>query len=428
MEHNNEKQTLYVHLLGEFSLVYGDSPVSFKRGVTTKSMQLLQILLHFGKKGVARDILLNMLYGREEVMNPSNNLRVAVHRLRKLLDDSILPNGDYISTENGIYRWDPPIKTWVDTHEFDRLLARAEKAEGEEEKIRYMEQACEMYQGSFLPMLGGEEWVAVESVQYQKKYSDTLWKLEEYLKERGDYEKLLELSTAAAKLYPFEEWQAVKIECYMGMNRFEEALREYEATSSLFFEELGISPTKRLIEQFENMGRYVSDGAQILRMVSDGLDEEDDAEGAFMCTFPSFRDNYRLVRRLTERSGETAYLMVLGITDGHGMPMKKGEKLKVMTEQLSETIRTSLRKGDSYTRYGPSQFLVLMINVNRESCVKIFRRLVNRFSEHHSSWKHLLEGYANQVGNITDPQTSLRLGGDKRDDRREENKDYGAKN
>ena len=176
------------------------------------------------------------------------------------------------------------------------------------------------------------------------------------------------------------------------------------------------------------MGRYVSDGAQILRMVSDGLDEEDDAEGAFMCTFPSFRDNYRLVRRLTERSGETAYLMVLGITDGHGMPMKKGEKLKVMTEQLSETIRTSLRKGDSYTRYGPSQFLVLMINVNRESCVKIFRRLVNRFSEHHSSWKHLLECYANQVGNITDPQTSLRLGGDKRDDRREENKDYGAKN
>lgn len=428
MEHNNEEQILYVHLLGEFSLRYGDNPVSFKRGVTTKSMQLLQILLHYGKKGIARDILLNMLYGREEVMNPSNNLRVAVHRLRKLLEDSILPAGEYISTEDGIYRWDPPIETWVDTQEFDRLLDLAENARDEEEKIRYMEQSCEMYQGSFLPMLGGEEWVAVESVQYQKKYSDTLWKLEQYLKERGDYEKLLELSTAAAKMYPFEEWQAVKIECYMGMNRFEEALREYETTSRLFFEELGISPTKRLIEQFENMGRYVSDGAQILRMVSDGLDEEDDAEGAFMCTFPSFRDNYRLVRRLTERSGETAYLMVLGITDGHGMPMKKGEKLNAMAEQLGKTIRKSLRKGDSYTRYGSCQFLILIINVDRENCGKIFRRLLNRFSEHHSSWKPLLECYANQVGNITDPQTALRLGGNRREDRREENKDCGTKN
>ena len=44
-------QTLYVHLLGGFSLYYGDNPVSFKRGVTTKSMQLLQILLHSGEKG-----------------------------------------------------------------------------------------------------------------------------------------------------------------------------------------------------------------------------------------------------------------------------------------------------------------------------------------------------------------------------------------
>ena len=29
-------QTLYVHLLGGFSLYYGDNPVSFKRGVTNE--------------------------------------------------------------------------------------------------------------------------------------------------------------------------------------------------------------------------------------------------------------------------------------------------------------------------------------------------------------------------------------------------------
>ena len=89
-----------------------------------------------------------------------------------------------------------------------------------------------------------------------------------------------------------------------------------------------------------------------------------------------------------------------------------------MTEHLSETLRTSLRRGDSYTRYGPSQFLVLLLNVNQESCVKIFRRLVNRFSEQQVSWKHLLEGYANQVGNIKDTQTALRMGGDRREENR----------
>ena len=82
-------------------------------------MQLLQILLHSGEKGISRDILLEMLYGRDELMNPANNLRVAVHRLRNQLGESILPDGEYISTENGIYRWNAPVDTWVDTHEFE---------------------------------------------------------------------------------------------------------------------------------------------------------------------------------------------------------------------------------------------------------------------------------------------------------------------
>lgn len=64
------KQRIEVHLLGGFQLKYGDRPISFERSNVTKSMQLLQILIHFQEKGVARNRLLDMLYGREDVVNP----------------------------------------------------------------------------------------------------------------------------------------------------------------------------------------------------------------------------------------------------------------------------------------------------------------------------------------------------------------------
>lgn len=147
------KQRIEVHLLGGFQLKYGDRPISFERSNVTKSMQLLQILIHFQEKGVARNRLLDMLYGREDVVNPANNLRVTVHRLKKLIKESGLPEGEYIHSEGGIYYWDSPVETWVDTKEFDRLVDLGETAETEKERTEYMEQACRMYRGEFCPSL-----------------------------------------------------------------------------------------------------------------------------------------------------------------------------------------------------------------------------------------------------------------------------------
>lgn len=405
------EQILYIHLLGTFSMKYGERPISLERSVSTKSMQLLQILVHFQEKGVARNRLLDMLYGREEVLNPANNLRVTAHRLKKLIRESGLPEGEYIRIEGGIYYWDAPIRTWVDTHEFDRLVEQAEQTPDEEEKFRCMENACRMYRGEFLPSLAGEEWAVLENIQYQEKYSRTLRTLSEYLKERREYEKLLELTSVAAHLYPFEEWQAVKIDCYMAMNRYAEAMKEYEDTAKLFFEELGISPSDKMIEQFKSMSSPITTSKQSIQSITSGLKEDADENGAFYCNFPSFRDSYCLVRRMIERNGQSAFLMLCTLTDGKGQPLEHEEKLSEMSEVLGKTIRSCLRRGDSYTRYSPSQFLVLLVGTNKENCGMIFDRICSKFSEHHKSWKQHLECYVRSVVEVEENGLSLRFKG-----------------
>ena len=189
------KADLKVYMLGKFSMVYGGRPVTFKRNSATKVLKLLQILLHYSgaRGGISRTQLLEDLYGREEVSDAANNLRVTVHRLKKMLADTILPDYDYIQIEDGIYKWSSPMSTWVDVIDFSEYVKEGEAETNEAERCRLFRQACLLYQGEFLPELSGEDWVIINSVAYNKQFSTALSGVWEYLKYIQNYEEMLEV-------------------------------------------------------------------------------------------------------------------------------------------------------------------------------------------------------------------------------------------
>lgn len=347
---------LKVHMLGGFSMEYGDRPISFRRNTATKSMKLLQILLHCGENGIARAKLLENLYGREELADVSNNLRVTSHRLKKMLVDAGLPEYDYIQIKSGIYRWNAPMEAEVDALMFSHLIELGKAETDEEKKIQYFCQACETYHGEFLPGLSGEDWVLLESVQYKKKYTYALEEICDYMIKQREYETVLKLCDTASELYPFDEWQSVQVDCLMALNRYKEAIQIYEDTAKLFFEELGISPSEKMMNQFKEMSAKMSHKPQAINEIKGGLKEDEEEDGAFYCNLPSFRDGYRLVRRIIERSGQSVYLMLCTITDGKGHPMENKDKLTAMSDELYCAVKHCLRRGDSFTKYSPTQF------------------------------------------------------------------------
>ena len=88
-------------------------------------------------------------------------------------------------------------------------------------------------------------------------------------------------------------------------------------------------------EMSERMGRKYHAAGEI----KEDLKEPEYEDGAFYCSLPSFRDNYRLVRRLIERNGQSAFLMVCSLTDGNGHPMENREKLDVMSMELHRAVK-----------------------------------------------------------------------------------------
>ena len=386
---------------------YGGKPISFRRNTATKSMKLLQILLHCGDEGIARSKLLESLYGREELADVANNLRVTSHRLKKMLVDAGLPEYDYIQIKSGIYRWSSPMEVEVDVHVFSNLVDSSKTEASEDKKIQLLKSACEVYHGEFLPGLSGEDWVLLESVQYKKKYTQALSQICDSLMKQREYETVLDLCEKASELYPFDEWQSVQVDCLMALNRYKEAIQLYEDTAKLFFEELGISPSEKMMNQFNEMSAKMSHKPQAINEIKGGLKEDEEEDGAFYCNLPSFRDGYRLVRRIIERSGQSVYLMLCTVTDGKGRPMENKEKLTAMTDELYDAIKHCLRRGDSFTKYSPTQFLILLVGTNQENCSMIFDRISRYFAREHKSWEQYLEYYVSSIADVENDNSRI---------------------
>lgn len=385
------KSVLNVRMLGGEEVIYGGKHILPGSGSSSKTVKLWMLLLHSGEEGIARSRLLEAMYGREEVADAANNLRVTSHRLKKMLVGVGLPEYDYISVKGGIYRWNAPMETRVDALEFKRMLLLASEEKDERKKAKILIQALELYRGEFLPKLSGDEWVLVENARYKALYSEAMEWVSSYLYKEKEYEKLLVLAEDASRIYPLDEWQAVKIDCYIGLNRYEDALNEYEHTAKLLFEELGVTPSDRMLKQFDLMCERMSSRSYLMDEIRNVLREDEKEEGAFYCTAPSFRDAYRIMRRTMERNGRSAYLMLCTITDGNGHCMMESEKLEYMSEVLYHSIRSALRRSDAFTKYNTAQYLILLINISGENCKIVADRIVDYFSREHKTWGKYLE-------------------------------------
>ncbi len=82
-----------------------------------------------------------------------------------------------------------------------------------------------------------------------------------------------------------------------------------------------------------------------------------------------------------ERSGISMYLMMCTLVDYEGKVLHDQEKLKVRAEALGEAIHRCLRRGDVFTRYSASQYLILLMNLQQEDCEMLYRRISAKLKE-----------------------------------------------
>lgn len=381
---DEKKKLLKVQMLGGFQLSYQGEEFQVGKKQTTKALRMLQMLLHAGASGVSREQLILNLFGYEAESDVANNLSVTVHYLRRLLRESLLPEENYIYIKGGRYWFSSSFPVEVDALVFQERLDQA-KREPEENRLELLKSACRLYRGHFLPALSGEEWATVEGAHYRYLYTECMEQIYQMMMERGEQEELFEMCGRAAAIYPFDEWQISQMECLLALKRFKEARALYEKTEAMYFDELDAAPMERMTEFLHRMSREIQMESGNFNEIQMQLKEEGREPGAYYCSYPSFVDTYRMMARVMERSGQSVYLMLCTILDERKKHQEGSDSLKAVSDKLSISIQESLRRGDVFTRYNQSQFLVLLMGLKKEESSMIANRIDASFRRRESS-------------------------------------------
>lgn len=368
-------KSLLVKMFGGFSVRYGDEVLSFGRQRDSKFAQLFQILMTRPGQGFDKGDIMEFLYGWEEVEDPNASLNNTIFRLRKYLEASPLPPGNYLLLNEGVLRFDSAVPVESDVWRFESLTREFEGEQDRQKKAEYCGKAFEIYQKEFLPRLSNEQWVIEKTRDYQKMYFRLLNYLLRYLKEEGDYKSIESLSAKAAELYPYEGWESWRIESLIALGRRGEAEKVYQETAA-YVQKIGGFLSKNQQARFRKIGDWMQQPEGTAEDIGRCLMELGSEEGAYSCTLPGFLDCFRMVKRTAAREGMIYFILLLcTILDAEGRPANNREYCKKQGKKLCTSFKAHLRRGDIYAKYSENQYLLLCIGAGKEDVSDIGMRI-----------------------------------------------------
>lgn len=376
-----QKRTLYIQTLGTVRLTLGGRTISLHTSITGKACQLFLLLAYAGTKGITRTALQDALYDRKTT-DAANALRINASRLRKLLLQSELPEHNYIVVDKNVYYLTEPEYTGdfqVDVVLLEQLWEKIQKETEIPAKRELLEKACKLYEGEFLPALSGEVWVENLRGRFQEIYFNCVQFLCEILKQQQDYKSLVRVTADAMRLYPTEEWAKLKMDGFVGLQKYKEAMEAYKDAVKDIFSEQGMVVSDQMWERFKSLNQYIENQSRNLENIKEWLCEKERIPGAYCCSYPGFIDCYRMEARAAERKKRHGMLMICTIRDRQGAVITEAEKLQEYMDKLDQCVCVTLRRGDIYTRYSKDQILILVNDLKPEKAVSVENRIIGAF-------------------------------------------------
>ncbi|MCR4901265.1 MAG: hypothetical protein K6A23_00285 [Butyrivibrio sp.] len=354
--------TLYVKMLGSFSITWNDKEIVLGRNKSAKFIKVLQIVWLAGEKGITKGQLVSRIYSDQEILtNLSNSINNLFYQMRKQMIKSGLPDYDYIVKKDSVFYIDDKTEIITDVWQFINAYSMAERADSEELKLKWYTRAFDIYVGELLPENAGELHVVTDSTLLKKRYKKVISWLGQYYKNQKRFADMYKIYERAALIYPDEDYQEGELEALIKRDMFKEAYELYDKTSRYYKEELGIEPSETMTAYYNSMSEHFNNGEKRIEDIKNEIVSlRPDKEGAYYCSYPGFVDCYHMMARTMERSGQSVYVMLCTLKDYMGNSFNNKDKLKIRSDELNEIIKGTLRYGDVYCRYSDSQYLILL--------------------------------------------------------------------
>ncbi len=381
----NQESVIYVNMLGGFSISIGDKAIVDQNNQAKKPWSLLEYLITFRGRDIPVEELIDLFWKDEGSNNPAGALKTLMFRVRKLLEPLGYPTQELIFQNRKAYGWTKHLTTVCDTDRFEDLCVQSEALELTfDQRLSLCMEAFTLYKGNFLPKSEWETWVVPIHTYYHTLYQKLVNRILNMLDEKKDYPTMIEVCQQAIAIDPYGEDGHYYLICalYQSGNQLM-AMEHYQRVNDMFYNEFAITPSLR----FKELYKMISDKKHGITMdlsnIREILLEGGTTKGAFCCEPSVFRDIYQLETRAIERTGDSIFLCLLTISNLKGELLKPAVQTRAMDE-LGESIRNSLRRGDIFSRYSVSQYLMLLPTATYENGENVLKRIIQNFKKEYS--------------------------------------------
>ena len=376
-------EKIKICMLGEFTLGYGEKCLRESDNRSRRVWGLLALLICHRGQTISQYKLIEHLWGENtDIANPENTLRLLLHRTRSLLDQLYEGAGrDCIVRKDGSYCWNPQLPVEVDYERFETLCQPRECTEAE--RLADLTEAVSLYRGEFLSKQSSDTWVIPVCTHFQNLFLQASQETALLLRNAERYEEAAAVCRRCLTAEPYFEPACQLLMQVLGaMNDPKGAAEAYEAMSRRLFDDFGIYPNEETRAVYRSVVHSPADRTIAMDEVMEHLQEPDAPAGALQCDYDYFKMLCYAQRRDIERSGTVTHVALLSVASGEEKPLTKRSQNRIM-EQLGQSLRTNLRRGDTISRCSATQYIIMLPKANYENSCMVCRRVLAAFRRAH---------------------------------------------
>lgn len=227
-----------LYTLGRFALVKDGQPVKFEGKAQKKTLELLKALVALGGREVSEQRLCDTLWPDAEADDARRNLKITLHRLRKIVGHDVLILQDS-KLQLDINR------CWVDVWVFERLVSRLMAKDNmlpPAEYERVSDQALALYHGPFL--VASDAFAMVTRERLRGRLIRVIATTAGRLQHGGAHDKAIAWYERGIDVEPLAEsfYQGL-MHVYRTLRRPAEGLGVYQRCKKILAAELKVTPS-----------------------------------------------------------------------------------------------------------------------------------------------------------------------------------------
>src|SRR5881275_571541 len=245
--------TLYLRLLGDFSLLYNDQQVTSLN--TTRLRSLLAYLVLHRDVPQQRQHLAFLFWPDATEAQARNNLRQLLHQLRQAFPAV----EHFLSADTHMLHWHPVTPFHLDVAAFEQTLNLADAAirrNDQHELQAALEQADTLYRGELLPGCY-DEWILPERERLRQHHFQALEQLLRLFEGQGDTVTAIRYAQRLLGLDPLSEDLYRRLMRLFALNNDRaSALHVYHTCVTTLQRELGVDPDPATREAYERLMQH----------------------------------------------------------------------------------------------------------------------------------------------------------------------------